>query len=133
VELHRAVWAPSRVTLDAYRRLRGVPGYRSELDLVAVAPNGDFAAYCICWLDAKNRTGEFEPVGASPDYRRQGAGRAVMLEGLRRLRDLGAETAIVYTSANNSPAVALYEAVGFRRYDEEHYYEKPFGEPAEQA
>lgn len=125
VELHRAVWHPSRVTVEAYRRLRGVPGYRPDLDLVAVAPNGDFAAYCICWLDVENHTGEFEPVGTAPAYRRQGAGRAVMLEGLRRLRAAGAETAIVYTSANNPPAVALYESVGFRRYDEEHYYEKP--------
>jgi ribosomal protein S18 acetylase RimI-like enzyme len=125
VELHRAVWQPSRVTLEAYRRLRGVPGYRPELDLVAAAPNGDFAAYCICWLDAENRTGEFEPVGTAPAYRRQGAGRAVMLEGLRRLREAGAETAIVYSVANNPPAVALYESVGFRVYDEEHYYEKP--------
>jgi mycothiol synthase len=111
--------------VEAYRRLRGVPGYRPDLDLVAVAPNGDFAAYCICWLDAENRTGEFEPVGTAPAYRRQGAARAVMLEGLWRLRAAGAETAIVYTSANNRPAVALYESVGFRLYDEEHYYEKP--------
>lgn len=125
VDLHRVVWHPSRVTVEAYRRLRGVPGYRADLDLVAVAPSGDFAAYCICWLDTENRTGEFEPVGAAPAYRRQGAGRAVMLEGLRRLRAAGAETAIVYTSANNRPAVALYESVGFRVYDEEHYYEKP--------
>lgn len=125
VELHRTVWHPSRVTVVAYRRLRHVPGYRPELDLVAVAPTGDFAAYCICWLDAQNHIGEFEPVGTAPAYRRQGAGRAVMLEGLRRLRAAGAETAIVYTSGNNRSAVALYESVGFRVYDEEHYYEKP--------
>jgi mycothiol synthase len=120
VELHREVWAPSRVTLEAYQRLRQAAGYRPDLDLVAVSPEGEFGAYCICWADDANRSGEFEPVGARPAYRRLGLARAVLLEGCRRLRAGGATLAIVYTGAADNPpkfaaepARRLYLSAGF--------------------
>jgi ribosomal protein S18 acetylase RimI-like enzyme len=122
VNLHRVVYHPSRVTLKAYRRLRAAPIYRPDLDLVAVAPNGAFVSYCILWYDERNRIGEYEPVGAHPDWRRQGVTRAVLVEGLRRLRALGAERAIVLTNSDNTPAIRLYESVGFALHDRERYY-----------
>ncbi|HET9109811.1 MAG TPA: GNAT family N-acetyltransferase [Ktedonobacterales bacterium] len=122
VDLHRAVYYPSRVTLRAYRRLRAAPIYRPNLDLVAIAPDGEFVSYCILWYDERNRVGEYEPVGAHPAWRRQGITRAVLAEGLRRLRALGAETAVVLTSSNNTPAINLYESIGFVAYDNERYY-----------
>ncbi|HET9110666.1 MAG TPA: GNAT family N-acetyltransferase [Ktedonobacterales bacterium] len=122
VDLHRVVYHPSRVTLKAYRRLRAAPLYRPDLDLVAVAPNGEFVAYCILWYDERTRVGEYEPVGAHPDWRRQGVTRATLVEGLRRLQMLGAERAIVLTSSDNTPAVRLYESIGFVQHDTERYY-----------
>lgn len=122
VDLHRVVYHPSRVTLPAYRRLRVAPLYRPDLDLVAVAPNGEFVSYCILWYDERTRVGEYEPVGAHPDWRRQGITRAVLVEGLRRLRGLGAERAIVLTNTSNAPAIRLYESVGFVLHDHERYY-----------
>jgi len=124
VALHREVWNPSRVTIEAYRRLRVTQGYMPELDLVAVAPDGVFASYCICWLDPVNRTGEFEPVGTRPAYQRQGFSRAVITEGLRRLKARGATDATVLTPQSNEPAVALYESVGFRVAGSEYDYVK---------
>jgi ribosomal protein S18 acetylase RimI-like enzyme len=129
VELHREVWHPSRVTLEAYRRLRAAPGYRPALDLVAVTAEGAFAAYCICWLDPTTRTGEFEPVGTRPASRRQGFGQAVIVEGLRRLREHGATQAIVYTPQTNSGARALYESCGFRIVGSEYDYIKTLDDP----
>lgn len=124
VAIHREVWHPSRVTLEAYRRLRTIPGYRPELDIVAVAPDGTFASYCICWLDPLNRCGEFEPVGTRAAFRGQGIGKALMLEGLRRLQRLGASSAVVYTNHDNDPARRLYESVGFRVIAEDRDYSK---------
>jgi mycothiol synthase len=120
VALHREVWAPSRVTLESYQRLRQAEGYRPDLDLVAVSREGRFGAYCILWADDANRSGEFEPVGAHPEFRRLGLTRAVLLEGCRRLRAGGATLAIVYTGAtdqlfrfNAEAARRLYLDAGF--------------------
>jgi len=118
------VWNPSRVTLEAYRRLRAAPGYTPEIDLVAVASDGVFASYCICWLDPANRTGEFEPVGTRPAYQRQGFGRAVIAESLRRLKARGATDATVLTPQSNERGVALYESVGFHVAGSEYDYVK---------
>ena len=104
VETHREVWHPSRITLEAYRRLRNAPGYDPRLDLVAVAPDGTFGSYCICWFDPESRTGLFEPVGTRPAHRGKGLGKAVMLEGLHRLRDLGAHAAAVTAIHDNETA-----------------------------
>jgi ribosomal protein S18 acetylase RimI-like enzyme len=124
VEAHREVWSPSRVTLPDYRRLRAAPVYQPELDLVAAGPGGVVGSYCICWHDAVNRTGEFEPVGTRPALRRLGLGKAVILEGLRRLRGRGARSAIVYSVWDNQATRALYESAGFRVYDRDYLYVK---------
>ena len=122
VEVHREVWPSSRMTLEAYRRLREAPGYMAELDLVAVGPGGALGSYCICWLDAGSKTGLFEPVGTHPAHRGKKLGRAVMLEGLWRLRALGARSALVTSLHDNEAASGLYESVGFRTVDRECLY-----------
>lgn len=124
VNIHRDVWHPSKVTLEACRRMRGIAGYTPELDLVAVAPDGAFAAYCICWLDQINKIGEFEPVGTRSAFRGKGVGKAVMLEGLCHLRAFGMQTAIVCSVGSNEPAWRLYESVGFRTYNRSFDYSK---------
>lgn len=113
VDIHRDVWHPSRVTIEAYRRLRRAPGYDPELDLVAVGPTGEFGAYCICWLDEQNRCAEFEPVGTRSTFRGLGLGKAVVREGLRRLQQRGMRRAVVYTPDTNAPATRLYLSAGF--------------------
>lgn len=124
VNVHREVWHPSRVTLDAYQRLRTVPAYQPELDLVVVAPDGSFAAYALLWLDQTNRIGEFEPVGTRSTFRGQGLGKAVMIEGLRRLQAAGMRRAFVVSLADNLAAVQLYTSVGFTISDREYLYGK---------
>ena len=117
-EVHREAWSrqgrPSAVTTEVYRKLISLPGYRQELDLVATGPDGAFVSCMNAWYDEDLRVGEFEPVGCHPDHRRKGVTRALMLEGLRRLRDLGATQAIVCTSTDNPGAQKLYESCGFK-------------------
>ena len=114
---HREVWQPwtvGNVSDDDYATLMRLPGYQRELDVVAVAPNGVIAAYVNGWRDPVNRIGDFGPVGARPAHRRRGLTRAVLLEGLRRMRSAGMDRVCVSTGVSNTPAVRLYESVGFK-------------------
>jgi len=111
VSLHREVWAPSRVTELSYAQVRAQWPYRESLDCVVAAPDGRFAAYCLCWPDDANAVGEFEPVGVRPEFRRRGLGAAACTFALRRLHEEGGRQAIVYCATE--PACALYESLGF--------------------
>lgn len=88
------------------------PSFRRNLDLIAKAPDGTFAAYVGIPYDELNRLGIFEPVCTHPDHRRHGLAQMLMREGLRRLHTLGAREAIVETG-NMIPANRLYESIGF--------------------
>jgi GNAT superfamily N-acetyltransferase len=98
-----------------YRNVQRVPLYRRDLDIVAVAPDGELAAFCTVWFDDVTRTAVFEPVGTHPEHQKRGLGKAVMVEGLRRAERLGATLATV--SSYGKAAHALYESMGFTDFD----------------
>jgi len=123
VSIHREVWAPSRVTQSSFEQVRAEWPYRESLDCVVEAPDGRFAAYCLCWPDDENAVGEFEPVGVRPESRRRGLGAAVCTFALRRLHEEGGRQAIVYCTTE--PACALYESVGFRIHASLIAYSRP--------
>jgi ribosomal protein S18 acetylase RimI-like enzyme len=116
VSIHREVWsrpgAASRFTESSFAQVRAEWPYRESLDCVVEAPDGRFAAYCMCWPDDENGVGEFEPVGAREDFRRRGLGAAVCTFALQRLHEEGMRQAIVYCASD--PACALYQSLGFR-------------------
>jgi mycothiol synthase len=112
----REVWQPwptSKIDGGDYARLMRLPGYHRDLDVVAVTSDGIIAAYVNGWVDPVNRIGDFGPVGTRPAYRRQGLMRAVLLEGLRRLKAHGMDRVCVSTGVSNIPAIRLYESIGF--------------------
>jgi GNAT superfamily N-acetyltransferase len=98
-----------------YKNVQRVPLYRRDLDIVAVASNGELAAFCTVWFDDVTRTAVFEPVGTHPDHQKRGLGKAVMTEGLRRAQVLGANLGTV--SSYGKAAHALYESMGFTEFD----------------
>ena len=117
VRLHRAVFGTENMTAEWRARTLRRPEYRSDLDLVAVAPDGRLAAFCVCWLNTDSEgqsSGQVEPLGVREDFRGLGLGRAILAEGLRRLYRFGADTVYVETDVQRSAALELYEAVGFR-------------------
>lgn len=124
VAVHRDAFAPSRMTAAKQRAVMQAPTYRPDLDLVAVAPDRTFAAFCIVWFDAANRIGVFEPVGCHSAHRRRGLARALLHEGLRRLQRLGARAAYVNSHGAEAAANALYESAGFRIVDRNRAWQK---------
>lgn len=107
------------------------PSFRHDLDLLAAAPDGSFAAYVGVTYDGRNRLGIFEPVCTHPDHRRRGLARALMVEGLWRLRDLGASEVTVGTG-DDVAANRLYEAVGFTEAYRGRVWEKRFEQRREE-
>ena len=120
----RTSFERSSATVDVWRALMRLPGYRPQLDLIAVAPDGTGAGGCTCWYDEANRAGEFEPVGTSHAYQRMGIGKAIVTDGLRRLQGVGATEAIVQTNSTNAAAIALYRSCGFELAATQHDWTK---------
>ena len=105
-----------------YHNIQRMPLYRRDLDLVGVAPDGKIASFCTIWYDDVTRTAYFEPVGTVPEHQRRGLGKAVMIEGLRRLKWLGCDLAFV--GSYSEGAGALYASAGFIEYDLSEPWEK---------
>jgi len=95
-----------------------------DIDLVAVSSSGTVASYAACSIDPVTKLGEFDPVGTRPAHRRRGLSRAVMLTGLRYMKDKGMAHAVVRTDFDNYPAIRLYESVGFEVVDNLYRYIK---------
>lgn len=92
-----------------YHNIQTAPLYRRDLDLVAVAPDGATAAFCTIWFDDVTRSAYFEPVATVPEHQRRGLGKALLTEGLRRLKRMGTTRAFV--SGYSTGANALYRSV----------------------
>jgi ribosomal protein S18 acetylase RimI-like enzyme len=113
VAVHRSAFQPSRMTETIYGRVMAAPSYRRDLDIVALAPDGAFAASCLCWYDEELRVGLLEPVGAHEAHRRRGLASAVCAAALVRLRALGAERASVLSNGDSPASLGLYRSLGF--------------------
>ena len=118
VDLHREVFDSKSMTPEWRRRTLERPEYVPDLDLVAVAPDGRLAGFCICWLNKQSTagaSGQVEPLGVREEYRKLGLGRSLLTEGLRRLQGHGAESVYVETDNYRDEAFMLYESAGYRR------------------
>lgn len=60
--------APFERYMERFSNFMRSPVYDPELDIVAVAPDGQVGAFCIVWTDPLNQVGHFEPVCTHPDF-----------------------------------------------------------------
>ena len=74
---------------------------------------------------AAHAMGEVYAVGVSPDAQGLGLGKALTATGLLHLRARGLTEVLLYVEADNGPAVAVYEKLGFTPYAVDVMYEYP--------
>lgn len=109
---------------------RKPPDIVPELDLIAVAPDGTFAGYCMCAISqAENehtgcQDGWTDPIGTRPAFRRRGVARAVVLTALSGLRSRGCTRALLGVDGANCGAIQFYEACGYRTLYRKRTYAK---------
>jgi ribosomal protein S18 acetylase RimI-like enzyme len=115
-------WGFHPETVEERRHRLKRPDYRPEQDLIALAPDGSFADFCLWYLDDignaihGRRDGWIGLLGTRRGHRGKGLGRAMLLAGLQRLREVGADTARLGVDAENpTGAVGLYERAGFKK------------------
>lgn len=99
------------------------PSFRADLELIAQAPDGSFAALAGMIYDAQNGYGLFEPVCATPGPRPLGLTGLLMREGVRRAMALGARDVYVGTGYGMA-ANRFYNAVGFKVVHSGSYWAK---------
>jgi mycothiol synthase len=76
-----------------------------------------------------DRHGEVYVLGVSPAAQGMGLGRVLTLTGLHHLAGRGLEEVILYVEADNAPAIAVYEGLGFTHADTDTdvMYRRPAG------
>lgn len=116
MKIDRCMWRgfdhdgePDDYSPNGRKFMQSAPNFDHTLNIVAVAPDGQFAAYGGIWLDPVGRFGYVEPVCCDPDFRRRGLATACVLEGIRRCAGRGASCAYVGTTK------PVYLAMGFKR------------------
>lgn len=89
------------------------PGYDPQRELVVVAPDGRFAAFCVIWFDDVNKVGLFEPVGTHEEFRRMGLASTLMTHAMSLMKARGMEAAEVCYETENEGSKRLYTGLGF--------------------
>jgi GNAT superfamily N-acetyltransferase len=92
-----------------YHSIQSAPLYRRDLDIVAATPAGEIAAFCLIWFDDVTRSAVCVLVGTAPEHQRRGLGKAMIAEGLNRLKRIGGTR--VFANGYDTAANALYSAV----------------------
>jgi mycothiol synthase len=130
VALHRAAFGTGNMTIEERLAIMRTPEYMPALDLVVIAPNGQLAAYCTCFISMEENTlinqkiGHTDPVATHPDFQGRGLARTMLLTGMHLLKRRGMDVAIIGTSSENIGMQKAAEAVGFCIISRKYWFSK---------
>lgn len=128
--LHRAAFGTKWMTTERRLELMREPGYDPELDLVAVAPDGTWAAYVVGNWDTElaapdgGKLGWTDPIGTHPDFRRRGLSRNLVAQALQMLKARGATYAAVGTLSSNTAMLGVLLGLDFKEIQRFYWYSK---------
>ena len=80
-------------------------------EFIVATQKGAVVGYAAAWILADEC--HVTTIAVTPDLRRQGLGRKMMVELLERSRDRGALCATLEVRAENEAAIKMYEDLGF--------------------
>lgn len=109
-------WHPDQGgwTADLLHSKQAEPWYDPDGFLVTEV-EGRLAGFC--WTKVHDETepvlGEIFVIGVDPDLQARGLGRFLAVAGLDWLAEQGVRHGMLYVEADNAPALALYESLGF--------------------
>jgi len=117
-------WNHHDLTVTTLKHWLNDPNYNPKLDLIAVAPEGKFAAFCYCNINPienaryQQNEGWIEWLGTQRNFRKLGLGKAMLLAGLHCLKNAGVDTAKLSVDAESlTGATKLYQSVGFQQVE----------------
>jgi mycothiol synthase len=103
-----------------YANLQRCPLYRRDLDVVAVTPEGEIAAFCTALYDDATRSAVTKLVGTAAPHWRRGLGKALQFECFRRLHRLGCTR--VFAKADDENADLFYSSTMTERLISETWF-----------
>lgn len=117
-------WNHHDLTTETLQTWLNSPQYRPDLNLIAISPEKQFAAFCNTRirqlshqssLNGDMTIGWIDWLGTSRSFRKRGLGKSMLLSGLQLLKQQGAKIAKLSVDADNaSGAVGLYRSLGFQ-------------------
>lgn len=108
--------------LAFYNYVHQGPVYHAETDLCVMAPDGTMVAGCEALIDAHNAEADVERICTRAAFRRRGFARAVVVECLHRLQDIGMRAA--YIAGYSHAAMSLYGSLGATSRQDAYVYER---------
>ncbi|MFS0783071.1 GNAT family N-acetyltransferase [Bacillus sp. 1P06AnD] len=117
-EEENRIFTATEKDIEHYHNEFSAPNVNKGLKVIALDSNGEFAAYCGMWYDEHSEYGIVEPLVTIPKYRKMGLGKAVVYEGIKRCRELGAKSIFVGSSQQ------FYYSIGFIPYGNGTYWVK---------
>lgn len=121
---HRAfAWHPEQgaMSIEDVREKEEQPWFDPAGFLLAVDDDGRLLGFH--WTKAHTaELGEVYVVGVDPDAQGGGLGKAITLAGLAHLRAAGLTDVMLYVESDNAAALAVYDRLGFTRWDSDVQY-----------
>lgn len=102
------------------------PSYKSELEIVVVAPNGEFAAHAGFTAHETESFVVVEPVCTQPEHQNLGLARIAIAEGLNRCLKMGITDAYIEAWYSNPVSNHVYDSMGFKNPIGQYIWRKEF-------